>query len=143
MKIQNNTKLETLVDKVVDYEKYKLNGNGARDIVRSLCKEYDGHPEELRPYFDSEHDGVVGVTTSAYTMLTGNMEPVTQYRTGGLGLILSSSSGLFSLSHKQGWGAKGSDDAFGYAMRSDGAFMDSKGIYASDKPYPVELLVRV
>ena len=87
--LEINSKLERILEKVVNFDEHRINSNRARQITKIIARKYKNDAEGLRDYFTCENDAVKGVVTSAYAMITGDLNPITECHTGGLGVILN------------------------------------------------------
>ena len=81
------TKLPNLIEKLYNIK----NGNRMRQVVRIVAKAYKQNPEQLKEYFNHEHDKLAGIATSAYHLLTGDIMPIQETEYGGLGAIIEKS----------------------------------------------------
>jgi len=86
-KQEKELKLVGLIKNVFDAK----NGNGVRKLVKIVSNAYDENPEKLRKYFNSDNLLVVGIATSAYHFLTGDIRPIQTREYGGLGAIINDS----------------------------------------------------
>lgn len=71
-------------------EEYKSNrGNLIRQRARVIAEEYKNRPlSELRNYFENENLLLAGIATSAYHLITKEIEPIQAAQFGGIGAII-------------------------------------------------------
>jgi hypothetical protein len=81
---EKEEKLANLIEK--NYEKKK--GKQLRRIVRLVADSYKDTPLLLKPYFSHENPKLAGIATSAFYLITGNIEPIQTTEYGGLGAII-------------------------------------------------------
>lgn len=82
------------------------NGNRIRHLVRIVANSYSENPEKLKEYFENQDKLVVGIATSAYHFLTGDIEPIRTLEYGGLGSIINESDEGLKFNQNQLWFAK-------------------------------------
>lgn len=113
------TRLDNLLNKLVDVSGKNVNGNRIRQVVRILAKKYKNSPENLVEFMSSKNPLVSGIGVSVYAMLTEDYDEICNYEFGGLGFISNDSEYSLSLDKNQGWAQKLSGTA-GYEQELDG-----------------------
>ena len=106
--IESLTKIESLAQEITE----KRNGNRARQLVNLVAKHYKDTPPNLKEFFNHQNEYIQGISTSAYGMLTGDLSPIQEKKSGGWGITLPTSKEGLSFSQNQLWFAKLS----GYAL---------------------------
>lgn len=87
-------------------------GDIIRKITSIIAKAYVDNPESLKEYFSHKNLYIQGVSTGAYAMITGDLDPVIYRKFGGLGATLTKHNKLHvSLSDSQLWYSKNSNNS--------------------------------
>ena len=123
MKTENKTsKLSKLLEKTVD----EKNGNRIRHLTRIISKAYSKNPKHLKKYFNASDDYIAGIATSAYNLLTKEIEPMQEIKFGGLGAILNEMKKGLEFSQSQLWFSKNSEFSLWYSKNSGNSLKGSE-----------------
>ena len=94
-------------------------GKRIRHLVRIVANAYSEDPEELKEYFENPNELVVGIATSAYHFLTGDIRPIQEKEYGGLGAIVNGSEKYLTFKKNQLWFSKLTNGALNHSILSE------------------------
>ncbi len=119
-------KLERVLNKA------RFDGNRTRDIVNLMVNKAQKYGPigtfYLKKLIKDKNKYLAGAASSAYAMITGNLEPISNLEFGGLGITLEKHTGQKIIGEQcQYHCAKGKGDAFKYVEGKDSSFQDVAG----------------